>query len=79
MHEGHSHAHDHSHAADKSRAMLTYMLEHNRHHAEEIHEIAHKLEHGGQDGAAALLHQAVMDFESGNAKLEAALAALKGD
>ena len=45
------------------------MLGHNRHHAEELHELAH-----GMDGEAAqLIHDAVVDFELGNEKLAEAL------
>lgn len=76
----HSHPHEHHHehaeghaSMEETLALLTYMVNHNRHHAEEIHEIAH-----GIDGVAAdLLHDAVDYFERGNEKLELALAALK--
>lgn len=73
MHE-HIHDHDHSHTHDhtspeESLALLTYMLGHNRHHAEELHELAHNLE----DEAAQLIHDAVIDFELGNEKLAEAL------
>ena len=71
----HSHDHEHSHhhhehaSAAESLALLTYMLGHNRHHAEELHELAH-----GLDGEAAqLIHDAVIDFEVGNEKLAEAL------
>lgn len=70
----HTHDHDHHHHRDhaspeESLALLTYMLGHNRHHAEELHELAH-----GMDGEAAqLIHDAVVDFELGNEKLAEAL------
>lgn len=68
----HTHDHDHhrGHASpEESLALLTYMLSHNRHHAEELHELAH-----GMDGEAAqLIHDAVVDFELGNEKLAEAL------
>ena len=80
MHECHTHSHSHTHEtpeASKSLALLTYMLEHNRHHAEELHDLAHSLSENGSSKAAELLHAAVEDFQQGNEKLAAALAALK--
>lgn len=70
----HTHDHDHHHhqghaSPEELLALLTYMLGHNRHHAEELHELAH-----GMDGEAAqLIHDAVVDFELGNEKLAEAL------
>ena len=71
MHDGHAHCHEHEHGTteDQSIALLRYMIDHNKHHAEELHELAHKL-HGS---AAELLHEAVHDFDHGNEKLEKAL------
>ena len=65
---GHCHDHEHPHAHDahspeETLALLTYMLGHNRHHAEELQ----------------LLHDAVVDFTLGNEKLEEALRILKGE
>ena len=59
----HTHSHDH-HSPEEALALLTYMLGHNRHHAEELHELA---------------HDAVVDFTLGNEKLEEALRILKGE
>ncbi|MBR6205719.1 MAG: hypothetical protein IKQ73_00925 [Oscillospiraceae bacterium] len=58
---------------------MTYMLEHNRHHAEELHELCHKLEAMGKGEAANLLDASVDDFRAGNAMLESALDILKGE
>ena len=74
------HNHDHSHAhtgmqpasEEERLALLKYMLDHNTHHAEELHDLAHGL----TGEAAELLHQAVSDIESSNAKLAAALGIL---
>ena len=55
--------------------MLTYMLGHNQHHAQELHELAHSVE--GE--AAQLLHEAVVDLTVGNEKLAEALRILKGE
>ena len=39
----HTHSHDH-HSPEEALALLTYMLGHNRHHAEELHELAHDVD-----------------------------------
>ena len=56
MHEGHEHTH---HGDDlgfetvaQAVALMTYMLEHNRHHADELHDVCHKLEDMGKAEAA---------------------------
>ena len=72
----HDHEHDHEHhSPEETLALLTYMLGHNRHHAQELHELAHSV-----DGeAAALLHEAVDELGRSNDALEQALALLKGE
>ena len=79
MHEGHEHSHPHEapKEAGESLALLTYMLDHNRHHAEELHELAHDLSDAGRDDAAALLHEALSLYEKGNEKLAQALDAAR--
>lgn len=73
MHEHHDHhAHEHASPAE-TMALLTYMLGHNRHHAEELHELAH----GASEAAAALIHEAVDDLMRSNEKLAQALEAMK--
>lgn len=69
----HEHNHNHCHACetntDETVALLKYMLDHNRHHADELHDLAHNL-----DGdAKQLVHAAVIDLESGNDKIAKAL------
>ncbi len=60
---------------DEQTALLAYMVNHNRSHAEELHELAHSL-----DGEAAeLIHSAVSLFDQGNDKLEQALNIMKGE
>ena len=81
MHEGHDH-HHHSHeegfeTIEQAVALMTYMLDHNRHHADELHDICHKLEAMGKTEAACLLEASVNSFNSGNEMLEAALENLK--
>ena len=75
----HDHDHNHSHGTasspEETLALLEYMLGHNRHHAEELHELAHNL----PETEAALLHDAVEDFNQGNEKLAKVLSVLKGE
>lgn len=73
-HDGHSHTHEHVAASkEEAFALLTYMLGHNQHHAEELHDLAHNFE--GE--AAELLHDAVADLQTSNEKLAKALELLK--
>lgn len=79
MHE-HIHEHDHEHphkphSPEETLALLSYMIDHNRHHAEELHELAHSAD----EEAAGLIHGAVALFNEGNEKLEKALSILKGE
>ena len=77
MHE-HTHDHDHEHKAhspEETLALLGYMIDHNRHHAEELHELAHS---AGEE-SAELIHEAVELFNAGNEKLSKALSLLKGE
>ena len=85
MHEHeHEHTHPHEHgeipafdSLEQAEALMSYMLDHNRHHADELHEVGHKLAHSGKEEAAKLIHEAVDAFNSGNEFLEKALNALK--
>jgi hypothetical protein len=74
----HSHEHSQTHthgeeisfsSHEEALALLKYMLSHNRHHAEELHELAHEFE--GEAGQ--LLHEAVDAIGESNEKLEKAL------
>ena len=72
----HSHEHAHEHAChhehvhggapelspEQTVALMSYMLEHNRSHAEELHNIAHALENQGRHEAANLVGDAVHYF-----------------
>ena len=85
LHHDHDHGSEqHSHeditAFDSIRqaeVILTYMLEHNRSHAEELHTVCHRLEASGQVEAAALIDKAVDMFRSGNDDIEIALELLR--
>ena len=77
---GHKHDHNHVHEhplemgdSQKTLIVLKYMLDHNRHHSEELHEIADSIE----GDAAKLLYDAVDAFEQGNDKLAAAIQVLE--
>jgi len=67
------HTHSHGAPADMSKeevlALLSYMIDHNRHHEEELHELSHNLD----DKAGALVHEALQFFRSGNELLVQAL------
>ena len=72
----HEHCHEHQqHSPEEALALLAYMVQHNRHHAEELHELAHSME----DEPAQLIHDAILDFNLGNEKLDEALKLLKGE
>ena len=88
---GHGHEQAHEHAAhhehthpdspeltpEQTLALMSYMLEHNRSHAEELHNIAHALEAQGRAGAAGIVGEAVHYFGHCNDKLEEALRLVK--
>ena len=78
-HEGHTHGHcgcGHDHGAapkDEDTAVLAYMLDHNKHHAQELAAIAKQLREQGKEDAAAQIEKGVEDFEKGNMRLSIAL------
>ena len=70
----HEHGHTHEvHSPEETVALLTYMVGHNQHHAEELRELAHSVEGEAQQ----LLHEAVVELTLGNEKLAEALRILK--
>lgn len=75
-HEGCNCGHDHG-QPDEDVAVLTYMLDHNRHHAMELKEIAAHLREAGKEEAAAQIDKGVEDFEKGNMRLSIALSLVK--
>ena len=84
-HGGHTHVHtqadgtthSHSHAAvsspEEALALLRYMLSHNRHHAEELHDLAHCFDEVSGD----LIHQAVDKLGESNDLIEEALSLIE--
>ena len=79
--EGHSHTH--ADQAPMSREeilmLLSYMLDHNRHHTEELHELFHALDDAGCYDAADELETAMRYYAAGNDALENALDLAKGE
>lgn len=64
--------HEHSHTEnnrEETLALLKYMADHNKHHAQELHELAH----GVAEEAHRLIHEAVEKLEESNALLEKAI------
>lgn len=58
---------------EESAVLLKYTIHHNKHHADELYDLANRL-----DGEAReRVHAAVIDFERGNRKLEEALSLLQ--
>ena len=80
-HGEHHHHHHHEHGegtvSEQTVALVSYMLDHNRAHAEEIHELSHKLDAMGQHEAAELIGEGVGCYIDGNEKLAQALALLR--
>lgn len=81
-HHGYTHEHTHEHitafeSTEQAVRILGYMLDHNKSHAEELHEICHKLELSGEAQAAEYLDKAVDSFRDGNTLMEEALKLLK--
>ena len=83
---GHDHHHHHEGCGcgcggqeqqDENVAVLAYMLDHNKHHALELKEIAKHLREAGKDDAAAQIEKGVEDFEKGNMRLGIALSLVK--
>lgn len=89
---GHAHTHDEACGSDcgsgcegcrdhdpkkEHAALLTYMLQHNEHHAAELDQMAEKLRAAGQEAAAEQIRKAVDEFQKGNLYLSVALATVK--
>ena len=62
---------------DENLALLTYMLQHNEHHAAELDEMADKLEKAGMADAAKQIREGVSDFQKVNMRLSLALTLVK--
>ena len=83
--DDHSHCHEHSHdcsscggdCSKETVALLTYMLQHNEHHAAELEQMAENLKKLGMDDAAKQISEGVSEFQKGNMRLSLALTLVK--
>ena len=86
--EDHNHTHEHEHCgscggcggehpANEQEAILAYMLDHNKHHAAELQEIAKQFRTDGREEAASQIEKAVECFDKGNLYLSVALSSVK--
>ena len=64
-------------AKNETVALLTYMLQHNEHHAKELDQMAENLEKMELSAAAKTIKEAVADFQKGNMRLGLALTLVK--
>ena len=80
----HEHTHDHSHEGcgcgcgdhkpgSEQEALLAYMLDHNKHHAAELAEVAKKFRETGKEDVAVQIEKAIENFDKGNLYLSLAL------
>ena len=76
----HEHGHDHccggehkAQSAVENMALLNYMIDHNSHHNEDLHELLHSLEAAGNKETAAVVAEAMHFYDHGTEKLEDAL------
>lgn len=90
---GHDHEHQHEHqhcgnacggscgqekdCKNETVALLTYMLQHNEHHAAELAQMAENMEKLGLGSAAEQIREGVSDFQKGNMRLSLALTLVK--
>lgn len=80
---GHDHGHAHCGSCsggdckNETVALLTYMLQHNEHHAAELDQMADNLSKMGMDAAARTIKEGVSDFQKGNMRLSLALSLVK--
>ncbi len=78
---GHSHEHCGSCSGgdckNETVALLTYMLQHNEHHAAELDQMAENLKKMGMEAAAGTIKEGVADFQKGNMRLGLALTLVK--
>ena len=79
--QGHGHSHDELQPMSREEILklLSYMLDHNRHHADELHDVCHSLETNGKAAAAEKLAEALHYFDHSNLLLAEAVALTKED
>ena len=64
-------------AKNETIALLTYMLQHNEHHAQELDQMAENLDKMGLAASAKAIRDAVADFQKSNMRLGLALTLVK--
>lgn len=57
----------------EQEALLSYMLDHNKHHAAELAEVAKKFRETGKEDVAVQIEKAIENFDKGNLYLSLAL------
>ena len=76
----HTHAHEHAHEhcggcesgcagkkpGSEQEALLSYMLDHNKHHAAELADVAKKFRETGKEDVAVQIEKAIENFDKGN-------------
>ena len=78
MHEHHCGAHGHEiMGMEETVATLVYMHHHNEHHAEELGELAHNLEHLGKEEEALEVRKCIKEYTAANERLVAVIEKLK--
>lgn len=79
--QGHTHEHCGScqggDCGKETVALLTYMLQHNEHHAQELDQMADNLDKMGLGASAKAIRDAVADFQKSNMRLGLALTLVK--
>lgn len=89
----HEHTRDHSHGQEhcggcesgcaqkkpgsEQEALLSYMLDHNKHHAAELADVAKKFRETGKEDVAVQIEKAIENFDKGNLYLSLALSLVK--
>ena len=87
----HDHAHEHEHCGgcggcegkkpgseqEAQEALLSYMLDHNKHHAAELADVAKKFRETGKEDVAVQIEKAIENFDKGNLYLSLALSLVK--
>lgn len=76
-HEGHCGTCQSGDCKNETVALLTYMLQHNEHHAQELDQMAENLAKMGMETAAKTIREGVTDFQKGNMRLGLALTLVK--
>lgn len=75
----HDNVHNHTNIESISKeeviALLSYMIDHNKHHEDELHSLSHNM----NAEASQLVHDALEHFSTGNNLLNEALTSLKNN